>query len=112
MLDVLLEAARPLSRPAFSFHVRNDAGQTVFELERRLDAQVSTGGRVVLAGPIENPLVPGRYSLDVYIGENTEDDRTIVQGLRLLHFVVAGPTESRGVVSVAADLEPELRGPE
>ena len=112
VLDVVLQAARPLSQPAFSFHVRNDEGQTVFELERRLDAQVSTGGRVLLAGPIENPLVPGRYSLDVYIGENTDDDRTIVQGLRLLHFIVTGPTGSHGVVSVTADITPVLQEPE
>jgi hypothetical protein len=112
VLDVVLEAARTLMRPAFSFHVRNDEGQTVFELERRLEARVDAGRRVALAGTVENPLVPGRYSLDVYIGENTEDDRTIVQGLRLLHFVVVGPTESHGVVSVSADIEPVLQEPE
>jgi len=112
VLDVVLEAARPLLRPAFSFHVRDDEGQTVFELERRLEARVETGRRVALAGPVENPLVPGRYSLDVYIGENTQDDRTIVQGLRLLHFIVLGPTESHGVVSVSADIEPVLQEPE
>jgi Wzt C-terminal domain len=98
-----------LTRPAFSFHIRNDEGQTVFELERRLEAHVDPGRQVALAGSIENPLVPGRYSLDVYIGENTEDESTIVQGLRLLQFVVTGPTQSHGVVTVTADIEPVLR---
>jgi ABC-2 type transport system ATP-binding protein len=108
-LDVVLEAARTLARPAFSFHIRNDEGQTVFELERRLEATVEPGRQVGLAGSMENPLVPGRYSLDVYIGENTEDESTIVQGLRLLHFVVTGPTQSHGIVTVKADIEPVLR---
>ena len=54
----------PAARPIFIFHVRNDEGQTVFELSRRLDAEVAAGRRVALAGPVENRLVPGRYSLD------------------------------------------------
>jgi hypothetical protein len=111
VLDVMLEAARPLARPIFSFHVRDDEGHTVFELSRRLEAQVDAGRRVALTGPVENPLVPGRYSLDVYIRENSEAGMT-VQGLRLLHFVVAGPTESHGVVRVTADVEPVLQEPQ
>jgi ABC-2 type transport system ATP-binding protein len=109
VLDIELEAARPLSRPIFTFHFRNDKGQTVFELMRRLDAEVAPGRRVALAGPVENPLVPGRYSLDLYIGEDVDVDTVTVQGLRLLHFVVTGPTESHGLVTVTADVEPVLR---
>ena len=32
-----------------------------------------------------------------------------VQGLRLLHFLVTGTTESHGVVTVTADIEPVLQ---
>jgi ABC-type polysaccharide/polyol phosphate transport system ATPase subunit len=109
VLDIVLEAARALSRPIFTFHFRNDKGQTVFELMRRLDAEVAPGRRVALAGPVENRLVPGRYSLDLYIGEDVEEDAVTVQGLRLLHFVVTGTTESHGLVTVTADVEPVLR---
>jgi ABC-2 type transport system ATP-binding protein len=111
VLDVVLEAARPLARPIFSLHVRNDKGQTVFELTRRLDAEIVAGRRVVLAGPVENRLVPGRYSLDLYIRENAEDDVMTVQGLRLLHFVVSGTSETQGVVTALADIEPVLEEP-
>jgi hypothetical protein len=107
VLDVTLEAARPLARPFFNFHVRNADGLTVFEVMRRLDARVEPGRRVRLAGPVENRLVPGRYSLDVYIREDTGQDVT-VQGLRLLHFSVTGDSVAHGVVSASADFEAVL----
>jgi Wzt C-terminal domain len=109
VLDVVLEAARPLVRPVFSFHVRTEDGQTVFELMRRLDGRVEAGRRIALAGPVENRLVPGRYSLDLYIREDAAEGGMTVQGLRLLHFAVSGSTESRGLVTVDADVEPVLR---
>ena len=54
-LDVRLEAARALTRPIFTFHVRNDKGQTVFELERRLEAEVPEGRRVASRRPRGEP---------------------------------------------------------
>ncbi len=105
-LDIVLKVARPMVRPTFTFHVRNEMGQTVFELARRLDAPVAAGSDIALAGPVENRLLPGRYSLDVYIGEYGEENEVTVQGLRLLHFTVTGELGAQGVVSVAADVEP------
>jgi ABC-type polysaccharide/polyol phosphate transport system ATPase subunit len=109
VLDVVVESARPLVRPVFSFHVRTDDGQTVFDLMRRLDGGVEAGRRIALAGPVENRLVPGRYSLDLYIREDAAEGGITVQGLRLLHFAVSGSTESRGLVTVDADVEPVLQ---
>jgi hypothetical protein len=111
-LDVLLEAARPLDRPSFIFHVRNADGDVVFAFTRRLERQVPVGGRVRLAGPVENRLVPGRYTLDVYIGEYADHGGATVQGLRLLHFLVYGTTPEHGMISVRADVEPVLEEPE
>jgi ABC-type polysaccharide/polyol phosphate transport system ATPase subunit len=111
-LDVLLEAARPLDRPRFIVHVRNADGDIVFEFTRRLDAPVPQGRRVRLAGEVENRLVPGRYSLDVYIGEYADDGGATVQGLRLLHFLVYGTSPDHGVISVRADVEPVLEEPQ
>jgi ABC-type polysaccharide/polyol phosphate transport system ATPase subunit len=108
VLDLVLEAARPLARPIFSVHVRTDEGQTVFDLIRTLDAHVEPGRRISIAGAIDNRLVPGRYSLDVYIRENADDGGMTVQGLRLLHFSIAGTTLSQGLVHVDADIVPEL----
>jgi hypothetical protein len=80
----------------------------VFELERRLEAEVPAGGRMAFTGPVENPLVPGSYTIDVYIAEDVGAVNVTVQGLRLLHFNVDGATESQGVVVVKADVEPVL----
>ena len=107
-LDVVLEAARPLAQPSFIFHVRNDKGQTVFELIRRLDAEIAAGRRVVLAGPVENRLLPGHYTLDVYIREDGEEGSMTVQGLRLLHFAVEGSSTLMGLFKASADVVPEL----
>jgi hypothetical protein len=63
---------------------------------------------VLLAGPVENRLVPGEYSLDVYVREDREAGGMTVQGLRLFSFTVAGPPPAYGVVSVRAELEPVL----
>jgi ABC-2 type transport system ATP-binding protein len=108
LLDVVLEAARALDRPAFIFHVRNADGQAVFEFTRRLGEHVAEGRRVRLSGSVENRLVPGEYALDVYVREDRGDGGMTVQGLRLLTFDVAGPPRPYGVVSVDTDVEPEL----
>jgi hypothetical protein len=108
LLDVVLEAARPLQRPSFIFHVRNADGAAVFEFVRRLDAEVDAGRRVRLAGTVENRLVAGRYSLDVYIREDDERGGMTVQGLRLLQFAIDGVAPEHGLVSVRADVEPAL----
>ena len=107
-LDLRLEAARALTRPIFTFHVRNDRGQTVFELERRLDAEVPEGRRIAFDGAVENRLLPGSYTLDAYIGEDLGGPSVTVQGLRLLQFTVEGTTEAQGVVSAHSDVEAVL----
>ena len=107
-LDLRLEAARALTRPIFTFHVRNDRGQTVFELERRLEAEVPEGRRIAFDGAVENRLLPGSYTLDAYIGEDLGGPSVTVQGLRLLQFTVEGTTEAQGVVSAHSDVEAVL----
>ncbi len=108
VLDIALEAARPMVRPQFGLRVRNDQGQVVFELVRGLDGEVARGRRVALAGPVENRLLPGRYTLDVYIHEEFEAGQMSVQGLRLLQFTVEGTKMAEGLVSVSADVEAVL----
>ena len=107
-LDVVLEAARQLARPTFVFQVRNADGQAVFELSRVLEGVVAEGRRVRLAGPVENRLVAGSYTLDVYVREDRDAGGITVQGLRLLSFRVEGPPPAYGVVSVRAEVEPVL----
>jgi ABC-type polysaccharide/polyol phosphate transport system ATPase subunit len=111
-LDVLLEAARPLERPRFIVQVRNDDGQIMFAFTRTLDASMAPGERVRLAGPVEHPLLAGRYALDVYVREDAEDGGVRAQGLRLLHFELEGPPlTTTGLMAVRAEIEPAIERP-
>ena len=44
--------------------------------------------------------MPGRYSLDVYVGEENEHGPETVQGLRLVNFLVFGTAPEHGLVTV------------
>jgi len=61
---------------------------------------------VRLAGRIDNPLVPGRYFLDLFIRDFGEQGDLTVQGLRLTTFLVYGTAPPHGIVSLTADVEP------
>ena len=105
-LDVVLSAARQMDGAGFTFHVRGEDGQTIFSFERVLEGRLDAGEQVALAGEVENPLMPGRYIIDVYIGEYAVDGGIVVQGLRLLEFTVDGPAGMDGVVRARAQVEP------
>jgi ABC-type polysaccharide/polyol phosphate transport system ATPase subunit len=107
-VDVELEAARLLDGPSFVFHVRDDDGQVVFGFTTSLGERVPEGGRIHLEGSIENRLVPGRYYLDCWVGQNEDQSVIAVQGLRLLAFVVYGTAPRDGVVTVRADVRASL----
>ena len=95
-LDVVVEAARDLHRPIFVFHVVNDDGVVVGGFMRTLEERVASGRRVRLAGKIENPLVAGRYYLDLFIRDYGRQGDLTVQGLRLTTFVVYGTAPRTG----------------
>jgi ABC-2 type transport system ATP-binding protein len=112
LMDVVIEAARDLTRPHFVFHIRNDDGVVVFGFTRQLDQDVTAGARVRLAGSVENRLVPGRYYLDCWIRQDREHGGMALQALRLLHFVVYGTSDSAGLVAMNADIEPTVEEPQ
>ncbi|MEA2305008.1 MAG: type transport system ATP-binding protein [Solirubrobacteraceae bacterium] len=104
-LDVVLEAARELVEPIFVFHIINEDGLVVAGFTRSYDGTLAPGGRVKLAGAIENPLVPGRYSVDVWIRRDSEGSDMALQPIRLLYFVVYGTAPRHGIVTVRSDVE-------
>jgi ABC-2 type transport system ATP-binding protein len=105
-LDVVVEAARAMRRPIFLLHVVNADGVVVGGFDRTLDERVEAGAQVRLAGRIDNPLVPGRYFLDLFIRDFGEQGDLTVQGLRLTTFLVYGTAPPHGIVSLTADVEP------
>jgi ABC-2 type transport system ATP-binding protein len=107
-VDIVVEAARELAGPIFVFHVINEQGVVVFAFTRTLERRVGQGQRVRLRGRLENRLVPGRYYLDCWIRQDQHETVMALQALRMLRFVVYGTAPRHGVVTLAADLEPQL----
>jgi ABC-2 type transport system ATP-binding protein len=106
VLDVVIEAARELEEPTFVIHVLNEDHVLVFGFIRTLNETLLPGQRVRLNGQIENPLVPGRYTIDCWIRRDREMGDMTVQGMRLINFVVYGTAPRFGVVSLRTDIEP------
>ena len=112
--SVVFEARQDLDAPVFGFHFVNADGAAVFGLNRTLAPRpgatdrVTAGQRVRIAGTIENPLLPGRYSVSCMISRNRAQGDLALHVVRLLEFVVYGTRPGPGDVSVRADVEAEL----
>jgi ABC-type polysaccharide/polyol phosphate transport system ATPase subunit len=106
-IDITIQAARQLDHPELLFHIVNEAGVVVSSFTRRLEHRLPVGGRARIRGEIENPLVPGRYYLDCWVG--LDDSRSVsVQAIRLLQFLVYGTAPRFGVVALRNDVEVRL----
>jgi ABC-2 type transport system ATP-binding protein len=110
-LNMVIEARRELEGPVFGFHVVNADGVHVFgfnrtlTLDEREQDRIAPGERVRIAGKIENPLVPGRYSVSCWISRNRNQGDLAMQVLRLLDFLVYGTRPGTGIVSVDTDVQ-------
>jgi ABC-type polysaccharide/polyol phosphate transport system ATPase subunit len=100
----VFEARRALDAPNFQFHVVNAQGEVVFGFNRALE-HVAAGERVRISGTIENPLVPGSYSITSWVARNRSVGDIALHILRLAEFVVYGTRPGPGSVGVRADLE-------
>ena len=110
-LDVVFEARHDLESPVFGFHFLNADGAAVFGFNRALpDAseRVAAGRRVRIAGRIDNPLLPGRYSVSCMISRNRAHGDLALHVVRLLEFVFYGTRPGPGDVSVDADVEARI----
>ena len=110
-LGVVFEARHDLEAPVFGFHFVNADGNPVFGFNRTLDREpdrVEAGRRVRISGRLENPLLPGRYSVSCLISRNRTQGDLALHVVRLLDFVVYGTRPGPGSVSVRADIEAEV----
>jgi ABC-2 type transport system ATP-binding protein len=108
---VVFEARHDLEAPVFGFHFVNADGVPVFGFNRTLEREpdrVAAGRRVRISGRLENPLLPGRYSVSCLISRNRTQGDLALHVVRLLDFVVYGTRPGPGSVSVRADVEAEL----
>ena len=109
--NVIVEARQDLANPVFGFHFLNADGVQVFGFNRELERDVeliAAGQRVRISGTIENPLLPGRYSVTGIVSRNRSQGDLALHVLRLLEFVVYGTHPGPGSVSVEADVQAVL----
>jgi ABC-type polysaccharide/polyol phosphate transport system ATPase subunit len=110
-MHTVFEARHDLDSPVFGFHVVNADGAAVFGFNRTLTVaagepdRLPGGRRVRISGTIENPLLPGRYSIACMISRNRTRGDLALHVVRLLDFVVYGTRPGPGDVSVRVDVE-------
>jgi ABC-type polysaccharide/polyol phosphate transport system ATPase subunit len=108
-LQLLLEARRDLANPGFAIHVYDETGQEVFGLNPALErALVPAGERIRIAGTLQNPLLPGRYFLDLWVARDRDEGAMAMQRTHLLDFVVYGTRPGAGNVWVANDVRAQV----
>lgn len=104
-LRLLLETRRDLANPGFALHVYDETGQEVFGLNPTLErALVPAGQRIRIAGSLENPLLPGRYFIDLWVARDRDEGSLAMQRTHLLDFVVYGTRPGAGNVWVHNDV--------
>ena len=110
-IGVVFEARHDLESPVFGFHFVTADGVPVFGFNRswRTTPTASRrGGACGSPARIDNPLLPGRYSVSCLISRNRTQGDLALHAVRLLDFVVYGTRPGPGSVSVQADVTAEL----
>jgi ABC-2 type transport system ATP-binding protein len=115
-LRAVVEARRDLARPTFAVHFNNADGVEVFSLDSELDEGsgpevLGSGDKVRISATIENPLMPGRYTVVCWVGVTRNEEETAHQTLKLLELVVFGVEGGSGIVSVSGELGVEVESP-
>ena len=115
-VHLTVEALEDFVRPSVGFDVVGLDRIPVFGFGRTWDDDdpnpVAAGERLVVSATAENPLVPGRYTVDATVARDRGRGATVLRAAPLLQFeVLAAPRTSGralddvGMVSVAADLQ-------
>jgi ABC-2 type transport system ATP-binding protein len=110
-LRIVVEARRELTAPVFGIHFVDARGNTIFGFNRSLTGEggvVPAGGRVRIAGTVENRLLPGRYFVQCFVARSRDQGDVALHQLRLFDFVVYGTPTGKGVVIMDADVEAEV----
>src|SRR5215210_1827399 len=107
-----VEGVRAVSDPSFGFMIRDADGVNVAGFGTHLESgedepakSLDPGERVRIAADIENPLNPGRYTLDFWVCRNRNVTDVVVAVRRMITFVVFGSVWAPGIVSLKARLK-------
>ncbi len=116
--NCLIEARRELRRPVFSYQFIDSAGIEVFGFSKRLNVEnedddlLKAGQRVLIAGEVENRLLPGRYHIGQWVIRNRTPGDLALHSFNLLDFVVYGTESGSGQVKLEDSVEATLVDPE
>jgi ABC-2 type transport system ATP-binding protein len=114
----IVEARREMSSPVFSYHVHNADGAEVFGFSKRIkvkddaDDVLHPGQQVLIAGEIENRLLPGSYYMSSWVIRNRAAGDLALHSFRLLEFVVYGTEVGSGSVRLDDSVEARILPPE
>jgi ABC-type polysaccharide/polyol phosphate transport system ATPase subunit len=112
--NLVVEARHDLVRPVFSVHFVNRDGKWIFGFDQEVPAgeghagRIAAGRHIRIRGRIENPLVPGRYTIECWMSRDRPEGNLAVHPLRLLDFLVYGTRPGLGSVAVRTDVEAVL----
>jgi ABC-2 type transport system ATP-binding protein len=115
--NAIVEAPEEISRPRFSFAVRNAAGAWVFTLPYRPAAagaqdRLAAGERVHLRATLANPLAGGQYSVQAALTSADRGDELVAVADDAVTVVIDGPGPDGSLLATDAALETESRSAE
>ncbi len=115
--NLLAEARQPLTDVVFDFHCLNVDGSWVFTFSKAIEDDrgepraIAAGERIRISAALENPLVPGRYSLECWISRGKGDGTMAVHIVRLLDFFVYGTKVGGGNVLMTGEVRTTIDPP-
>ena len=115
--NCLIEARRELRQPVFSYQFLDPDGIEIFGFSKRLrvdqdsDDVLHAGQRALIAGEVENRLLPGRYHIGQWVIRNRTQGDLALHSFSLLEFVVYGTGGGPGHIKLDNDVEAKIVDP-
>jgi ABC-type polysaccharide/polyol phosphate transport system ATPase subunit len=115
--NCLIEARRDLRQPVFSYRFVDADGAEIFGFSKRLNVAddahdvLAAGQRVLIAGEVENRLLPGRYHISQWVIRNRTAGDLALHSFNLLDFIVYGTGGGTGHVKLDDDVEARIVEP-
>src|SRR5581483_8417835 len=109
-LNLVVEGASAIEGPMFAFQVLNVDGVVIFGFGDATPSgdtaleRIESGQRVRVRARVENPLVPGRYSINCTVFRNRTLGDTILHDVSLTDFLIRGTRPNPGMVAVREQL--------
>lgn len=116
ILEAVFEARHELEGPVFGFHFHDSEGARLFGFNETVAEEGSSGDsigpgeRVRITAQLDNPLLPGRYSVQCWVSRNRTQGDLAMHMLRLLEFHVFGTQPGAGSVQVDVEVQSAVEG--